>query len=279
MKKTIAELQQKKFENQPITMLTAYDYPTAFLEDQAGVDVVLLGDSVGTNVLGYENENEVTLADMLHHLRAVVRGVKNAFVISDMPFGTADDPFKAYENACLLIEQGADCVKVEGWKEKKNVIANLADKGICVCAHIGYNPQIHGGVAKVFGKEAVQATELVQSAQILEKAGASMIVVEKVPQEITEIITGSLRIPVIGIGSGALCDGQVLVVNDILGLTPKVFRHAHRYVDLRTLVTDAVRGYCHDVVTKKFPSEENVWHCDQNELQKVISAVKSIEKQ
>ena len=269
MKKTTAFLQQKKNDHQPITMLTAYDYPTAFMQDQAGIDVVLVGDSVGTNVLGYQSEKEVTTADMAHHLRAVVRGVKRAYIMVDMPYGSADDPFLAYENALSFMDQGADCVKIEGWKEKKSVIANLADKGICVCAHIGYNPQIHGSKATTFGKDAPQALELITSARVLQNAGASMILIEKVPEEIAELISIELKVPVIGIGSGRRCDGQVLVVNDVFGLAPKVFRHVHRYADLKPLMFEAVKNYCDDVISRKFPFDENIWHSTQEELEKV----------
>jgi 3-methyl-2-oxobutanoate hydroxymethyltransferase len=278
MKKTTASIQQQKKDHQPVTMLTAYDYPTALMQDQAGVDVVLVGDSVGTNVLGYESEKEVTIDDMAHHLRAVVRAVINAYIMVDMPFGSADDPFLAYENARFLIDQGADCVKVEGWKEKKSVIANLADKGISVCAHIGYNPQIHGSKAMTFGKDAAEAIELLESARVLQNAGASMIVIEKVPEEIAELITLDLKIPVIGIGSGRRCDAQVLVVNDIFGLAPKVFRHVHRYVDLKPLMVEAIKKYCDDVACRKFPFDENIWHSDPENLKKVRLAMQNEKK-
>ncbi|HMA63914.1 MAG TPA: 3-methyl-2-oxobutanoate hydroxymethyltransferase [Chitinispirillaceae bacterium] len=268
MKKTIEFLQNKKTAGKPITMLTAYDYPTAKLEDEAGIDVVLIGDSVGTNMLGYTSEKEVTLADMAHHTRAVARGVQSAYIISDLPYGTAEEPFAAYENAAFLVEQGADCVKIEGWKEKKSVIANIVSKGIAVCGHIGYNPQTHGSKATVFGKTAEEALDLIDSAKALENAGAVMIVVEKVPQEITSIIDSELKIPVIGIGSGKT-DGQVLVVNDILGLAPKVFRHAYKYTDVKTATQQAIASYCRDVESGVFPFENNLTHCDSAEYGKI----------
>ena len=137
----------------PISLLTAYDFPTAQLLDEAGIDILLVGDSVGTNVLGYKDEREVSMADMLHHLGAVVRGAKSAWVMVDMPYNSANDPFIACENARMMIERGADCVKIEGWEEKKNVVAYLSGQGIPVCAHIGYNPQIHGSKGKTFGKQ------------------------------------------------------------------------------------------------------------------------------
>jgi len=255
-------------------MLTTYDYPTAMLEDQAGVDAILIGDSVGTNMLGYTSEKEVTLADMAHHTRAVARGVKDAYIIVDMPYGTAEDPFQACVNARFLIDQGADCVKIEGWKEKKNVVANIADKGIPVCAHIGYNAQIHGSKATTFGKSAPEAVNLIESARTLQNAGAVIIVIEKAPEEVVEIISRELTIPVIGIGSGRKCDGQVLVINDIVGLAPKVFRHAHRYVDIKSLTFGAISQYCTDVAAGTFPFDENIWHCDTAELLKIEELLK-----
>ncbi len=268
MKKTIEFLQNKKKAGTPITMLTAYDYPTAKLEDEAGIDVVLIGDSVGTNMLGYASEKEVTLADMAHHTRAVSRGVQSAYIITDLPYGTAEEPFAAYENAAYLIDQGADCVKIEGWKEKKSVIANIVSKGIAVCGHIGYNPQTHGSKATVFGKTSMEALDLIESAKALENAGAIMIVVEKVPQEITSLIDHEVKIPVIGIGSGKT-DGQVLVVNDILGLAPKVFRHAHKYADVLAATQQAIASYCRDVESGIFPFENNVAHCESAEYEKL----------
>lgn len=274
MKKTIEFLQNKKRVGKPITMLTAYDYPTAKLEDEAGIDIVLVGDSVGTNVLGYTSEKEVTLADMAHHTRAVSRGVQSAYIITDLPYRTADEPFAAYENAAYLIEQGADCVKIEGWKEKKSVIANIVSKGIAVCGHIGYNPQTHGSKATLFGKTTDEALELIESAKALENAGAVMIVVEKVPQEITSLIDQALKIPVIGIGSGKT-DGQVLVVNDILGLAPKVFRHAFKYSDVRDATRQAIVSYCHDVDSGIFPFENNIAHCESTEYGKIQKSLKN----
>lgn len=269
MKKNINFLLGKKHDGIPVTMLTAYDYPTAKILDEAGIDSILVGDSVGTNVLGYKSEQDVTIADMLHHLRAVVRAVKTAFVVVDLPFGTVDDPWTALENGRLLIENGADCVKVEGWGEKKNVIACLAENGIPVCAHIGYNPQIHGGKAKIFGKNALQAHELIESAMILQDAGANILVIEKVPHEVGSIVSSKLSIPVIGIGSGNGCDGQVLVIHDILGMGERVFKHAKKYMNFWYLASEAVNKYKSDVVSRDFPSEKNSWHMQEEQLRKI----------
>lgn len=257
---------EKKRNNEPIVMATAYDYAMARFEEEAGVDVVLVGDSVGTNVLGYADETEVTMADMLHHCKAVVRGISKAFCIVDMPFGAADDPFKALENGRLLIGTGADCVKIEGWADNKSIIECLSGKGIDVCGHIGYNPQIHGPRGKVFGKDEAQARELIKSAQILQDAGAIMIVIEKVPFEVASLIAEKCTIPIIGIGSGKGCDGQVLVVNDILGFGEKTFRHAKKYMDFRTEASTAIRNYCSEVRSRIFPGETNSVHIDESEM-------------
>ena len=271
MKKNVRYLQNKKNVS-PVTMVTAYDYPTAQIEDEAGIDVVLVGDSVGTNILGYKSEQEVTMSDMLHHLSAVSRAVQYAYVLADMPYGSAQDPFLAFENARQLIGKGADCVKIEGWREKKNIVSFLTEKGIDVCGHIGYNPQVHTS-PKTFGKDAPQAIELIESAKILEKSGAVMLIVEKIPQEIAAIVTSELKIPVIGIGSGIKCDGQVLVVNDILGWSSRVFRHVHKYADFRSLARKAIKDYKNDIERGVFPSEQNLWHIPPEELREVLTAL------
>lgn len=269
MKKTIEYLNAQKRSHIPITMLTAYDYPTAKIEDDAGIDCVLVGDSVGTNVLGYASERDVTLDDMRHHLRAVAKGVTQAFLLVDMPYQSADTPEDAFKNAEQFMTLGADCVKIEGWSEKQEVVAHLAAHGVPVCAHIGYNPQIHGAKPHTFGKDAAQAIELIESATILQNAGAIMIVLEKVPEEVVAIIADRLAIPTIGIGCGARSDGQVLVIHDIIGMSSYAFKHARRYAELGTLETDAVKAYITDVTSKKFPSEGNTIHIAPEELAQV----------
>jgi 3-methyl-2-oxobutanoate hydroxymethyltransferase len=277
MKTTIPDLLAKKKNRNPITMVTAYDFPMARIEDEAGVDVVLVGDSVGTNVLGYASEQEVTLADMTHHVGAVARGVKRALLLADLPFHTADEPISAEANAGKLLEKGADCVKIEGWGEKRAVVEHLSKKNIPVCAHIGYNPQTHGMKAKVFGAVAQEALALVESARQLEEAGARLIVMEKLPEEVAAIITERLGIPAIGIGSGRFCDGQVLVVHDILGFSERAFKHARRFADFRGLALDAVRAYAGAVAARSFPAEENFRHIDPRELEKLKALLNSIQ--
>ena len=274
MKKSLENLHTKKVQQTPIVMVTAYDFPTAKIQDEAGVDAILIGDSVGTNMLGYDSEQSVTMADMIHHTAAVCRGVKNAYTIADLPFETTGNETEAHENSLLLLAQGVDCVKLEGWREKAPVVDYLTKKNIEVCAHIGYNPQIHGAKPRTFGKIADQALDLIESALALQDAGAKLIVLEKIPVEIAEIISRKLIIPAIGIGSGNRCDGQVLVANDLLGMSPDTFRHARRYLDFYGSALDAFRRYKADVVKRLFPAEENSWHIDPAELEKVKNTLK-----
>jgi 3-methyl-2-oxobutanoate hydroxymethyltransferase len=240
----------------------------ARIEDEAGVDAVLVGDSVGTNVLGYGSEKEVTMADMLHHAAAVRRGVKSAFLLADLPFGSVDTPACALANALALCEKGVECVKIEGWRDKCEIVELLSKKSIPVCAHIGYNPQVHGSKAMTFGRKAEDAHLLFESALALEAAGAVMIVLEKIPEEVARIISRRLRIPTIGIGSGRYCDGQVLVINDILGTSERMFKHAKRYMDFYGSASAAVRSYSEEVETGKFPGVEHASSIDGEELEK-----------
>ena len=253
MKKDIKYLTGKKSSNVPITMVTAYDFPTAQIIDGAGIDSILVGDSVGTNCLGLTSEREVTISDMLHHTKAVRRGVNKAFLIVDLPYGCADTLEAAIENSQLLTEAGADCVKIEGWGEKADIIRGVCGNGYKVCAHIGYNPQIHDKPA-VFGKDTNQAKELLDSALLLEKAGASLIVLEMVPAELAEKISSALKIPTIGIGSGNGCGGQVLVINDLLGISPKLFKHVRRFANLRETLHNSFREYASAVEKREFPA-------------------------
>jgi len=258
MKKNIKYLLDKKRAGVPITMVTAYDFPTAQILDAAGIDAVLVGDSAGTNCLGHPSEREVTMDDMIRHTSAVCRGVKDAFVIADLPYGCADNAGDALANAKRLTDSGADCVKVEGWGEKAEIVRTLRGAGFTVCAHIGYNPQIHDR-PRVFGKDAEQAAALLDGAKTLCCAGAELVVLEMVPAELAGRISAELTIPTIGIGSGNRCDGQVLVVNDLLGLSPKLFRHVRRFANLRETMSEAFRDYIDAVQSREFPGEENSW--------------------
>jgi len=258
MKKTLQYLLEKKRTGVPITVVTAYDYPTALVLDEAGVDVVLVGDSVGTNCLGYKSEREVTIYDMIHHTAAVCRAAKSAFVIADMPYGTADTICGALLNAKMLADSGADCVKVEGWSEKPEIIKSLRANGFTVCAHMGYNPQIHDR-PQVFGKDEGQAADLFDGATALSDAGAGLMVLEMVPAELSDKISAALPIPTIGIGSGNKCDGQVLVVNDLLGLSKKIYKHARPFAGIRETMYEAFKDYIDAVKNREFPGDDNSW--------------------
>jgi 3-methyl-2-oxobutanoate hydroxymethyltransferase len=269
MIKNLAYLRNKKKNGRPITMVTAYDFPTARLADEAGVDAILAGDSVGTNVLGYGSEREVTMEDMLHHTAAAARGIREAYFFADMPYASADTPRMAERNARRLLAKGASCVKIEGWRKKCGVVTFLSNNNIPVCAHIGYNPQIHGAKPKVFGASAAEARELIESAILLEKSGAVMLILEKVPEEVAGIIAKALRIPVIGIGSGRRCDGQVLVVNDVLGISERSFRHARAFMNFRIRALQALRAYASAVDKGAFPAKKHVHRLAPEELVKL----------
>jgi 3-methyl-2-oxobutanoate hydroxymethyltransferase len=269
MNELIEALLRKKRQGSPVTMVTAYDYPVARIASEAGMDVILVGDSVGTNVLGYGSECEVTIDDMVHHLKAVKRGAPEKCVMVDLPYGTADTSDNAFTNASTLVAAGAHIVKLEGWGEKREIVTSLSEKGIAVCAHIGYNAQYHGPKGRMFGKDVSGAIELIESATSLEQAGAVMLIVEKIPAEIARVIRERLSIPVIGIGSGGGCDGQVLVVHDIIGLGWRTFRHARQYLDLGADIADAFCAYIDEIESGAFPAEEHTWHLPADVLAEV----------
>ncbi len=258
MKMTIDRITQKKSAGIPITMVTAYDFPTAQVLDEAGIDSILVGDSVGTNHLGYASEREVTMDDMARHTSAVNRAVRDAFVVADLPYGGADNAEKALANAQRLIDCGADCVKIEGWGEKADIIRHLAENDIVVCAHIGYNPQLHDK-PQIFGKDAGQAAELISGAQTLCDAGAKLIVLEMLPNGLSRKISAAVPVPTIGIGSGNACDGQVLVVNDMLGLSKKLFKHVYRFANQREKMFEAFKDYIDAVKSREFPGDDHSW--------------------
>lgn len=263
MKKNVQYLLGKKQNQQKIIALTCYDYTTAMLQDKAGVDVIFVGDSVGTNVLGYEDETQVTMDDIVHHLKAVRRGVKESFILADLPHLSYQTPEQALENSKRLISHGADCVKLEGLQE--NVVKCLIEHNIPVCGHLGLLPQSQQKKA-VQGKTFDQAKEIITAAEKLEKLGIFMLVLELIPEELAQVVTKKLNIPTIGIGSGRCTDGQVLIVNDILGITPRKFRLAKKYQDFQTLTLDAIEKYSRDIEKNAFPAEENLRHMPETEL-------------
>ena len=255
---TIHDLRSWKSEGRRWAMLTAYDFPTAQILDRAGVPVLLVGDSVGRNVLGYANELPVTMEEMLHHTRAVARGVEDAMVVGDMPFmsfqASTDDGVR---NAGRLIKEGgAHAVKLEG--AQYDLVHRLVDIGIPVMAHVGLTPQsVYGlGGYRVQGRGEA-AAKVLDQAHSLEKAGAFSIVLEAMPAELGAEITKELEIPTIGIGAGNATDAQVLVINDLLGLNETVPKLAKKYADLRGTITDAVETFAKDVEAGTFPDPDH----------------------
>lgn len=260
-KVTTRTLKQWKAEGRKITAITAYDTPTARLADSAGIDVILVGDSVGNVVLGYENTLPVTLEEMLHHLKAVRRGVQRALLVIDMPFLTYGvEEEDAVYNAGKLIQAGAEAVKLEGATEPvlKSVEAMIA-VGIPVMGHLGMTPQsVHQfGGYRVQGRSEAAAEKLIQAAEALEAAGAFSIVLELVPASLAKRITDSIGVPTIGIGAGPHCDGQIQVMHDLLGLSPELYKHTKRYADLSTQIRTALEQYAREVREGLFPSEEH----------------------
>ena len=263
MTNTSTTLTRKKPAGEPIAVLTCYDYPTARCQDEAGVDIIFVGDSVGTNVLGYSSEKEVTLDDMAHHLKAVRRGVENAYLLVDLPYGTYDSPAQAVDSASGLTALGADGVKLEGFRP--DVVRRLAAEGIEVCAHLGLNPQLHARKG-MRAKTAAAAAELVSESIELQDAGAWTIVYEMIPEEVGRVATAALSIPTIGIAAGRYTDGQVLVTPDMLGINTFDLRHVRRYADLHGRTVRAFESYITDVRSGAFPSADNVRHLDEAEL-------------
>jgi 3-methyl-2-oxobutanoate hydroxymethyltransferase len=271
-RKDLAYLRAKKQAGAKISMLTCYDYPTARLEEQAGIDIVFVGDSVGTNVLGYASEREVTMADMLHHLRAVRRGVASAFLLADLPAGAYATPELALLNARALIDHGADAVKLEGGQEQLAVVRALVAAGIAVCGHLGYTPQTlsrPGRRAAVQGRAFEGATALLTAALALERAGVALLVLELVPGPLARLAAARLAMPVIGIGAGPDCDGQVLIVNDLLGLTPFRLKLAKRYAEFDALTLAALDAYRREVEAGAFPAAEHTFDMAPEDLARV----------
>ena len=260
-KVTAPSLKASKERGERLVCLTAYDYPTARIVDEAGIDIVLVGDSLGNVVLGYGNTVPVTLEEILAHTRAVRRAVQRALLVADMPYGSfhtgPDDAIRAALR--LIKEAGAEAVKLEGGRKRLPLIKRLVDEEIAVMGHIGLTPQSVNklGGYRVQGKTAEAARELLDDALALEEAGAFAIVLEVVPREIAKLITESVSIPTMGIGAGVHCDIQVLVLHDMLGLSfGKLARFVRPYANLRETITDAVTRYADDVRNGTYPSDE-----------------------
>ncbi|MBM4339998.1 MAG: 3-methyl-2-oxobutanoate hydroxymethyltransferase [Deltaproteobacteria bacterium] len=271
---TPVDLQTMKNEGKKFSMLTAYDYPMALLEDRAGIEVILVGDSLGMTVLGYENTIPVTMEEMIHHTKAVTRGSKYALIIGDMPFMSYNTSEQdAIYNAGRFMKEGkADAIKLEGGVSVKEIVRAIVKAGIPVMGHIGLTPQTISmlGGFKVQGKDAQAAQKIIDDALELEDAGAFSVLLEAVPAPIAQKVTERLKVPTIGIGAGVHCDGQVLVVHDMLGLfdrfTPKF---AKRYVNLSEQMLKAFDAYREDVLKGVFPTDQHSFHIDEKELGKV----------
>jgi 3-methyl-2-oxobutanoate hydroxymethyltransferase len=262
---TATSLREKKLLHEPITCLTAYDYSSARLVDEAGIDIALVGDSLAMTMLGHENTLSLTVDEMLHHVRAVRRGVKNALLLADMPYGSfhinAED---AVRNATRMVKEGgAEMVKVEGGEKRVDLIARILDAEIPVAGHIGLTPQSVNrmGGFKVQGKSLCDIEHLMRDATALDRAGVACIFLEGIPREVADMITSEVGAPTIGIGAGPDCDGQVLVFHDILNLTfgtPAKF--VRRYGDAAAEITHAVQAFRADVISRQYPADNECYH-------------------
>lgn len=282
-KVTVDEIISTK-KKRKITMLTAYDFTTATICDNAGIDVLLVGDSAGMVMLGYQTTTPVTMDEMLLFCKAVSRGSKRAMVVADMPFMSYQvDSTEAVRNACRFVkEAGVDAVKIEGGEEMVETVKAIIRAGVPVMGHIGLKPQtamLWQGY-KVQGKSREAALQLIRDAKALEKAGVYCIILEQVVVEVAKIITDMVSVPTVGIGAGNVCDGQVLVIHDMLGLydqmKPKFVR---RYAELSQEMIKALTSFKDDVVSEKFPGEENTFHMDKNELDALMKELGAIKNE
>lgn len=274
MKNTVITFQKSKEAGKKISMLTAYDYSTAKLMDEAGINAILVGDSLGNVVLGYEDTISVTMEDMIHHGSAVARGAKNAMVVIDMPFMSYQTSvYDAVVNAGRLMKEGrANAVKLEGGAEVCEQIKAITNAGIPVMAHLGLTPQSINtlGGHRVQGKTEDDAQKLLDNAKAVEKAGAFALVLECVPSKLAELVTKTLTIPTIGIGAGADCDGQVLVYQDMLGMYPDFTpKFVKKYADLGSIMKEAFKNYINDLNNGDFPQQEHTYKIDDEIIEKL----------
>lgn len=268
---TTLTFQQKKRAGEVITMLTAYDYATALAVDRAGIDSILVGDSLGMVVLGYENTIPVTMEDMLHHCKAVARGAEYALLIGDMPFMSYQvSPSQAVANAGrFLQEAGMDAVKLEGGRERIEAVRKIVEAGIPVMGHLGLTPQsVHQmGGFRAQGKTALAARKLIDDAKVLEEAGCFSLVLESIPTQLGKLVSQQLRIPTIGIGAGPDCDGQVLVSHDLLGLFDRFTpRFVKKYAQFHQTMAEAFEAYRQEVLDREFPAEEHSFDMSEEEF-------------
>jgi len=278
-KVTISTLREKMSNGEPITMLTCYDYPTALLEDKAGIDIILVGDSLAMTVLGYDGTLPATMDMMVTHAQAVRRGAPNAFLIGDMPYMSYQaDVSEAIRNAGrFMAEAGCDAIKLEGGRTVAKTIRALTDATIPVMGHLGLTPQALAqlGGFKAQGRDAQTAKRVIEDAKILEEAGAAMILLEAVPPDVSKIVAERASVPIIGIGSGLHCHGQLLIVHDMLGFfeafTP---RFVKKYVDLNSAILKAFEDYRDDVVSRRFPEPKHCYGMKKGEQEKLVKMLK-----
>ncbi len=275
-KKTIPFLQAKKEKKEKIVAITAYDFPVAKIVDECGIDLILVGDSLGMVVLGYKNTIPVTMEDMIHHTKPVVLASKSALVVGDMPYFSfhLSNEESVYNASRFLKEAGASAVKIEGASKKRlKLVKALVEAEIPVMGHVGLTPQsiYHIGQFKVKGKEIDEAENIVQDALNLEKEGVFSVILECIPTEVARIITEKLKIPAIGIGAGPYCDGQILVFHDLVGFSngylPKFVK---KYTDIHEVISRAVKGYIGDVKKGKFPDSSHSYHLKSEKIDELI---------
>lgn len=274
MRISVTDLAKKKSMGQKLTMLTSYDYSMASIVDAAGIDMILIGDSLGMVVLGYEDTLPVTMDDMIHHTKAVARGTKNAMLVGDMPFLSYHVTIEeAVRNAGRFIQEaGAQSIKLEGGAERVDTIKAIIDAQIPVMGHIGLTPQSVNqfGGFKVQGKNLETAKKLIADAKALEEAGVFAMVLEGVPAELARLVTEEVTVPTIGIGAGPHCDGQVLVVNDMLGMFPgHVPKFVKKFANLEPLITGAFKAYKEEVQAGTFPASEHCFTIKDEVLEKL----------
>jgi 3-methyl-2-oxobutanoate hydroxymethyltransferase len=283
---TVASLREKKLHRESITCLTAYDYPSARLVDEAGIDIVLVGDSLAMTMLGYENTLSITVDEMLHHTKAARRGVQHALLMADMPYGSYHvNPEETVRNASRFVkEAGGEIVKIEGGEKRADLIRRVIDAEIPVAGHIGLTPQsIHAmGGYKVQGKSLADVEQLMRDAVALDRAGVACLVLEGIPREVAAMITAEVLTPTIGIGAGPECDGQVLVFHDLLSLTfSQPAKFVRRYGDGSALVSHAVNAFRADVISHQYPSDAESYHLPRETkaaLETVLERKKSMRR-
>jgi 3-methyl-2-oxobutanoate hydroxymethyltransferase len=276
-KLSVAGLRAAKGTGRRLKMVTAYDYPSAVLVDRSAVDIILVGDSLGNNVLGYDGTTQVTMEEVLHHLHPVARGAPHTMIVADMPFGSYNaSPEQAIQNANRFMKAGADCIKLEGGTAFAETVRALVRAGVPVMGHTGLMPQtVHPSAWKVQGRDAPSARRIIGDAMALEEAGVCSLVLESVPARLAAHITAQVTVPTIGIAAGPACDGQVLIWHDMLGLHNQHLRHVKRYANLGDVIVGALERYCADVDAGDFPTDE---HSFKMKVEELVAAVRDMQE-